>query len=248
MLRFGLLALLTIASLSTWADCKFQNTPTNLPNGGKETVLIFSEPISSDHWSPGKVDSPLFKQYETWLQSRVSDLSQVSLLKRQRAIYAGIPAPKEVKLFDAILKRELGQLLQPTCIELLLFTKHLENVGAQAYAEFGAFVLENSRTRSLKIYFLSNSQEWLPIPKTLLTEMEADIAVGFELKTLIHNHPFGLGHTDIGGTVIGSPPDFKSFSNYIRTHGLQTARITNGLDTMLYSRRDIDLANALLND
>jgi hypothetical protein len=227
------------------ATCEFKNAPRILVRDGHETVTLFSESSSPDFWAKASVNNPILDDYESWVRNH-TNVDQIFLLKRQRAIFAKYNQTQDVKLFDQVIKGRIGAIVKPSCLEELLLAQHLQNAGRYAFAEYGAYVLENDADQTLKVYFATNKEASVTFPPMILDAVVNDLKAGYALRAFVHNHPFIFDGEDIGGTDIGSTPDFMTFGKYAKQLGLQSARITNGFNTIVYFPEDLQKALSIL--
>jgi len=243
-----LILTFSLATSIASAKCEFKNAPTILQQDGKTIDMLFAEKMSPEFWQASDLGTPALNSYRNWA-SLHTNVDQIFLLKRERAIFAKIPEPKDVMLFDQIIEGKIGTLTLSACIEDLLFERHLQNVGrSETLAEFGGAILEKESTQEMKAYFITTAEEdiGVGVSDIILHSIEKDKENGFVFRTFIHNHTFVFDNEDIGGANIGSTPDYEAAADYEKRFQLQSERITNGFHTLQYSMNDVHKALAIL--
>ncbi|MBI3558212.1 MAG: hypothetical protein HY074_18250 [Deltaproteobacteria bacterium] len=229
----------TILFLAT--TCAFNAAPTIIEQSESALYESWTLANGTGLLAAGRPAGETYTAFLAWVRAGV-DPEQTALLERQRKIYAQAGMPEEVKKFDLILKHQAGRIHPSHCLEQLLFNEHLvrqKSVAAQT--EFAALIL--TRGTDLKIYFTSGFQMSPPTLSRFDDVLTADLATGWSLTSLLHNHIFFFGNApgDIAGTTIPSNPDVETFLNYARRFQLKEAWITNGIDSITMTAREFEL-------
>ena len=125
---------------------------------------------------------------------------------------------------------------------------HFDRVGGvNKYSEYAFYLFKNVRSDLVTVYFLSNNEPYIPAVESVSALLKQKISEGEELLMHYHFHPFNFVNPegDIAGTLGPSLPDLR---HYMRLPGLKTASITNGIDTMDFSPRDIQMLYKIGSD
>lgn len=181
---------------------------------------------------------------ETDLTGATADTDAYALLRRQHALYTrlGLDATESIRL---IMTRNLGRIAPMTCLETLVFADHQGRFPVQGYTEFMAVVLK--KDGRLRVYSMSSGlgNGSAPNLSNIQALVDADRALGWTVELNLHNHPFNFKNPsgDIGATLVPSGTsdwgDISAFDSMVSSIGLTEAAITNGFDTIRFSRADI---------
>jgi len=174
-----------------------------------------------------------------------TDTDPFVLLARQRSIYEQAYGSDDPTIapFRLIENRELGQITSSSCVELMLMAEHLKfhplNVPG---SEFSAYIYR--KDSRLKVYAAFIEHESMGAPAVMMkaparNELQKN---AWRFVAFLHNHPFSFDNPygDISGTVIPSDPDLITFRNLFQTGGLETAWITNGINSARYNPIDTE--------
>ncbi|GLS27714.1 hypothetical protein [Marinibactrum halimedae] len=171
-----------------------------------------------------------------------TDLDQYGLLRRQQDIFARYVGPNDdaVLSIQALLDGDAATIGKATCLDQLLLSGQLQRVDPSMPTEFQADIFKQGD--QLRIYVAWRTvANYSGPPVDLSTRDRRNlIRSGWEFYTSLHNHPFFFGNIDIAGTIIASSPDLNLYRNYYSTYPLGSARITNGIDSAIYSEMDVD--------
>jgi hypothetical protein len=202
-------------------------------------------------------ETPALNRYLQQADDVIEHFNSRALLERQRPLMSQVDSDY-LRRYELILNGEVGRIQSTTCLESLLYNRHLERVSG-AYSEFGAWVLKSKDGKTLKVYFISNSAPFVPMPAVVQGAVNLDLQMGATAVLHLHNHPFQLPDTqpmmdldaptlwgtpswDLAGTIYpsGLPSrgwfgDLLAWESFRETYDLKEARITNGLDTIRFS-------------
>jgi len=118
------------------------------------------------------------------------------------------------------------------CIEALLFAAQDERIPIlDASTEFVAFILRSPDRRTLKIYNYTRNLDGIGNVARMLGLIEADVATGWILEAVLHNHNFHPDDPALNGAVAPSEPDATLMRNLAERFVLREAWITNGVET-----------------
>ncbi len=177
--------------------------------------------------------APLFRQHREWIRSFV-DSDAIELLRRQRSLRERLGLAADVQRYDEILRGEFGAIRPAGCLESLLFERLLTELHTvKTGREFYSVLL--SRGTEAKLYYVTGGEGYVTVPERMRQHMTQDVSQGWVIEAMIHNHPFNPANSryDIGGGIIPSGQDLKSFAIWKKKYGTRSFWITNGFDTLI---------------
>jgi hypothetical protein len=141
-----------------------------------------------------------------------------------------------------LVKASAPQWIRPSnCLEKLLMGLQDSRVSIlQAPTEFVSVVLKKPATNQLRIYFYSVNRNGIGAMTPITRRVDQDVADGWALKFVLHNHAFSATDAALNGILAPSNPDANFNVNFARSHGLPEARITNGLNTVVLPATSFD--------
>ncbi len=250
-MRFGLLLGLfsVLPAPAAAAACAWPTPATVISDTPVLAVSRWDAPDSAVLSAPLTVPLPELAVFRAWarmetdLTGATVDTDAYALLRRQHALYVRlrIEAAESIRL---IMTRNLGRIGPMTCLESLIFSDHQARFPVQGYTEFSRSCLKDG---NLRVYSMSGGAGNGSAPNIshIRALVDADRAQGWTVETNLHNHPFNFKNPsgDIGATLVPSGTrdwgDISVFRNMVVNDGLSEAAITNGFDTIRFSRADI---------
>jgi hypothetical protein len=246
-----LLALLSaFPACAGAAACAWSTPPAVVTDDTTLVVSRWDVPDSADFYATPSVpllELAVFRAWartETDLTGATVDTDAYALLRRQHALYTRLRLD-ETESIRLIMTRNLGRIAPMTCLESLIFADHQARFPVQGYTEFMALVLR--KDGRLRVYSMSGGvgNGAAPNLSNIRALVDADRAQGWTVELNLHNHPFNFKNPsgDIGATLVPSGTsewgDISAFTNMVASLGLTEAAITNGFDTIRFSRADI---------
>jgi hypothetical protein len=134
---------------------------------------------------------------------------------------------------DIVLRSSSDWIRPSNCLEKLLIGIQNSRVSIQRDpTEFVSIVLKRKSTERIRVYFYSVNRNGIGAMTPLTTLIDADMKQGWQVDFVLHNHAFHLSDPALNGILAPSVPDANFNSNFLKSHGLRQARITNGIDTV----------------
>jgi hypothetical protein len=217
--------------------CRWPVAPVVLRQAADTVYLSWTYPADQ---LPDQVELsrlPALSSFLDTVRIRAGTVDPRTLLSRQIAYYASRPdsdSQGEAANGRMVLSRSVGALRPISCLEALLVEYQAERFPMASHpTEFQAVVMERggSGTRQVRVYFTASSAPWPPKGTLLFAAVEADRKAGWRAVAHVHNHPFLFsGNGDIAGANAPSLTDVQ-FWRHLRDSGVESARVTNGINT-----------------
>jgi hypothetical protein len=226
--------------------------PVEVPNnvGTGYRSFIYTEPYRADLWVDGLLlRDTAFQQYNQWLTTTmarnfadVDPFNQTALLIRQRGVFA--KHGYDTWEWDVVLNGRVGAITAANCIESALWAKQHELHPLSAdESEFGAYILLDSATTTVKVYLQTGPSASVPHMSWATAPITQDLSNGFKMLTFLHNHPFFAdqpGGVDCAGTCVPSSPDLRAFASGLNLNA-QSFWITNGHDSFRFPSSELGM-------
>ncbi len=208
-------------------------------------------------WEPAG-SAPVLSEFREAVRARLGVVDPRSLIERQRAIFARLPAPLNGEAVNSalLLEGRAGRIAPIGCLEAMLWKwQAARHPMLEHPTEFGAFVLR--RPAGVRVYLSSADRVGQRIRHEVMDRVQADAAAGFQVLAHLHNHPFLFDREvgdrmwtlegtreDVAGALAPSLTDVQFYRNLRASHGLQEAWVTNGLDTSRFQAGEFDMLKA----
>ncbi|WP_086930535.1 hypothetical protein [Agarilytica rhodophyticola] len=234
---------LAVIAINVNAECPIPNSePVFL--GESDDVQQYVWDLNKAKGWLAEADKPVdgyIESYQNYVVAN-TDLDQRGLLERQQDIFLrflGADYPG-VANFQILLDGEAGRFEKASCLDQLLLSGQFQRVDYTLPTEFVAEIYK--RGNRLRVYVAWRAEQSYIGPPVDLSSQERFelIDSNWTYLTHLHNHPFFFGNFDIAGTIIASGADLNAYNNFYSIYPLQSARITNGIDSAIYSQADVD--------
>lgn len=223
------LAIVALAS-ATRAEaksnsCRFQSAPIQVVREGgwsqPDSRLLMYWDVKQPQvlWS---TTAPAPRSYRRYL-------SQVRTVGFETDPLAALRASPSVN--NAIVLSASSEWIRPAnCLEKLLIGLQNNRVNiTRDPTEFVSVVLDRPDTERIRVYFYSVNRNGIGAMTPLTRLIDADVTQGWQVNFVLHNHAFHLADPALNGILAPSGPDAHFNLNFLASHGLRQARITNGL-------------------
>ena len=177
------------------------------------------------------------------------------LTELQRNIFVSLPDnwSSEAANSTLLLEGRAGVITDMSCLEMMLWTWQDERFPMLEHpTEFGAFVMRGQG--NIRVYLSSADLVGGRVNQQVTGLMQDDITAGYRLITHIHNHPFLFDReagdrmwtieatvNDIAGALAPSMSDVGFYRGFRKSHSLEQAWITNGLQSSRFQYSDFDI-------
>lgn len=177
----------------------------------------------------------LFKRQ---IRKRTS-VDPIFLLQRQRQFYKDMP--EELKRFDSVLNRQVGQIRGLNCLEAILLDTQLKFF--KPNTEFEAYIFNRVGGKKLRILFQTQGQVSVVRYSIILNQIRNLVSQGWNLKIHLHNHPFSFENPygDISGTILPSSADLLSYQGLKNQFGLKLGIVINGFNALVLTPKEFGL-------
>ena len=209
-------------------------------------------------WEPAEPDE-VISTFRKAVRARLgTDVDARSLVERQRAIFATMPAEWNGEAVNAtlLLEGRVGRIIPIGCLEAMLWKWQAARYPMLEHpTEFGAFVMRGHGR--VRVYLSSADLVGQKARGKVMELVRADVLAGFHLLTHIHNHPFLFDRAvgdrmwtveatreDVAGALAPSMTDVQFYRKLRDSHGLEEAWVTNGLQTARFHAPDFDTLTA----
>lgn len=208
-------------------------------------------------WEPAGPD-PVLADFRRAVRARLGAVDPRSLIERQRAVFARLPALLSGEAVNSalLLEGRAGRITPIGCLEAMLWKwQAARHPMLEHPTEFGAFVLRGHGR--VRVYLSSDDRVGQRIRRQVTELVQADTVAGFHLLAHLHNHPFLFDREvgdrmwtteetreDVAGALAPSMTDVQFYRNLRASHGLQEAWVTNGLDTARFQAGEFDRLKA----
>ena len=226
-------------------DCRLVPSPTIIYQAEHELHQSWTVDDSAVFWSRKSPAAAAYSGFHDEIRKRVPDLDPYSILQRQYQdfIRSGNPVfLAEAEKIKVVLAKLAENIRSINCLEALLLTIQLERQSMiDQPSEFGAFILKNADPAhpQIKIYYSTWDRPGGKMDKRVMSLVDADLSGGWILWRHLHNHNFFFHSTvSVMGGTCPSKADVKLYLNLREDHGLRSASITNGFDTIDLSPED----------
>jgi hypothetical protein len=198
----------------------FSEGAANQP--GARLLQVWEERDSRAFWSTASPADDEYAAYVQKLAARRVRTDAVALLKASPSFNN-----------DLVVRYAADWIKPATCFEKLLIGMQHARIDLLDHpTEFVAVVLRKSRPDRLRVYYYTVNHNGIGRMSPVTRPMEADVAAGWTVQFVLHNHSFFPADPMLNGLLAPSLPDAHFQANLARSHGLREARITNGLDTV----------------
>lgn len=234
---------LTAVALFGVSPTHAQSNSCKLPT--KPNVLVKE---GSDHLPDSRLLQfwDLDKPQSLWLTSRKQPrlygryLSQVRKIGFKTEPIAALRASPSVNN-DIVLQSGSEWIRPSNCLEKLLIGIQNSRVSIESDpTEFVSVVLDKPGTSRVRIYFYSVNRNGIGAMTPLTRLVDADVKQGWQVDFVLHNHAFHLTDPALNGILAPSVPDANFNFNFLKSHGLRQARITNGVHTVEVPSRSFE--------
>lgn len=208
--------------------CAFKSAPEVILSegsphlSGSRLVQVWEEPDQASLWSG--VD-PAGDEYAAYVRK----------LTRQRVQTDAVTLLKASPSFnnDLVVRNASAWIKPATCLEKLLIGKQNARMDLlDTPTEFVAVILRRSDANLLRVYYYTVNQNNIGRMSPITAPAAADVAAGWRVQLVIHNHSFFPQDRTLNGLLAPSLPDAHFQANFAKSHGLTEARITNGISTV----------------
>lgn len=147
------------------------------------------------------------------------------------------------QLTKLVLDGKMGKIRKINCFESLLFAEQAARKDMiDQPTEFFSYTLK--RGSLLKIYVFTVDQAGIGGVGQIHSKVEADLKIGWKPLFNLHNHNFFVLQENINGVVAPSSTDAALFKSVFEEYGLEKVIITNGIDSGVYTKKDIAIVDA----
>lgn len=240
-------------------SCTFDNVlPTEIATGETDSTEWhgrFDLPDLPYIWEPAEPNERL-SNFRNALRDRIGpEMDSRELTELQRNIFVSLPDnwSSEAANSTLLLEGRAGVITDMSCLEMMLWTwQDARYPMLEHPTEFGAFVMRGHG--NIRVYLSSADLVGGRVNQQVTGLMQDDITAGYRLITHIHNHPFLFDReagdrmwtieatvNDIAGALAPSMSDVGFYRGFRKSHSLEQAWITNGLQSSRFQYSDFDI-------
>ena len=235
---------LLLGIFSSTPTCQWNAPPQILFQGQHELHQVWELDNSRELWDPADPSRPLLSGFRTQIESRIPDLDARSIIRRMylEFLASGDPAYLDEAVNPRLAFEGIAGAIRPiSCLEALLVEVQLQRQSMIEHpTEFGALILRSPTDAKLRIYYSTQDVMGLRgIHPEIKERLDSDLSSEWVLWTHLHNHPFDFSNqVNFLGAPVPSLSDVHAYRSQKEELGLQSARVTNGFDTIEISAEE----------
>jgi hypothetical protein len=138
---------------------------------------------------------------------------------------------------NLVVAAHAGWIGPAQCVETALLAEQYARIPLDhGSTEFAAFLLRSPDAKQLRIYNYTRNADGIGRVGPLTDAVAADMASGWRMTAMLHNHNFHPGQPALNGITAPSGADAQLAQSLAENYGLQAMWITNGVDTVRIPR------------
>ncbi|PRD43051.1 hypothetical protein C5748_12630 [Phyllobacterium phragmitis] len=197
---------------------------------GSKLLQVWEVPNCPVLWSETPPESGHYRRFRDDLAKRKIETDPVRLLER---------SPTEN---NRMVVRNADDWIRPAaCLEMLMFGhQHGRLDTFETPSEFASIVLRSADGERLRVYYYTINHDGIGRMDPIVKPALEDKRDGWEVLVALHSHVFHPDQPQIDGILAPSEADADFHVRFHAESGVQEARITNGIHTIIMPASSFD--------